>query len=483
MDAVIGSRIDFPKNLSLRQVFWFVPIHANTADYVHTFWLENAAGQVYVVRTRGIGQANPESVASYFSEIDESTSDSQLRDQLLNAWIFPPQLDVKILRDVLVNPAAVVSDEHPECEADLISAAQDFFNKLNQTTIKTLDRDVSVTGYNTVIAWPQQVFRNRLQACEKYPWIKGCLGFSTDKSALPQLEKEALSSIDSGQPFEMLLAEQYGVDRHTLRCVAKISSSLSIEEVLPILLPVVFAMRPDFRLRIVKTWRDLLPILRWFQRWNLESDMDFLRHFAKDIFSDGVAGARRVFRRELLGHNPEDPSFDLEDYLQSLQLEQIQQNSTNSAEFGQIFQARVRACGSVFAVFAESVAWHQSQSALAAQAELNLRWPPLLSDEKINFLQFSVRELTNGSDLFEDGVAQKNCVASYTNKCAEGKNFIFSLMHNKGRHARTTAHYLLTLNGLRLMEHRAYDNATPCAEAQADVEDLSIFLQSTWQNK
>lgn len=477
IDVVTGGCVVFPSNFQLRQAFWFIPIRSDVADSAHLFWLENLAGQVYAVHVRGIGQENPEALISYFSGIEANTSDDQLMADLLRAWLFPPKLYVKILRDIPVNPAAVVCDEHPGCDEELVTSAQVFYENLNPKIIKVLGPDVTASAYNTVQAWSQHAFRNRLQACEKYPWIRADLEFSTVKTALPPLTTAVLNSIDFGKPFERLLAELYGVDRHTLRCVAKLSRNLSDWDALPVLLIVVDAMKPDFRLRIGKSWSDVLIILRWCQRWALEKDMVFLKQFAKEIFRDGIAGAQRIFSRELPGHNPKDPSFDLEDYLRSDQPGEMQRG-TFSTNFGHAFQSRVRACGSVVAVFAESVAWHRAQSDPSAQPIVNLSWAPLFDGHQLNFGHFQARELTSAAELSLEGVSQSNCVASYAYQCAVGNDYIFSLVHTKGHQLRTTAHYENGPNGLQLVEHKAYGNDTPCASAKANAADLLNFLRN-----
>ena len=471
----MGGRIVFPKKFPLRQALWFGG--SDAAASMHVFWLENSQGQVFAVRAWGIGRENPEELVPYLAGVEEVSSSEQLVGALKKAWLFPPHLHALPLPDFPVRPAA----EYPVCEAELASAAQDFFCNLNQNIITAIGPNAVVRTYNKTAALSPTVLRNRTQAAEKFPWIRRDLGFANVKHALPTLSPEVIDSIDAGEPYERLMAAHYGVGRHALRVVAKLSQKLSEDwDALPALLVIVAAMKPDHRSRVGKSWKKMLSILSWVQRWALDADTVFLKIFATELFRDGLEGAQLIFKQSLPGHDFDDPTLNLEDYLRSHEPGNFQWDATN--KFGQVFREKCRLCGSVIAVFAESVAWHKAQIELSDQLYMGLKWLPLLDDQRKDFGNFQANELTDAAALILEGVSQRICIGSYANRCVAGNCFIFSLEHSKGQR-RTTAHFARGSNGLCLVEHSAYNNASPCAEAKADAAELLIYLSERLQNK
>lgn len=465
----------FPEGYGVRQAFWLAIPRSPSHSTEHFVWLECKGGGVMAIRIRGMEVEDPTPIIPSLAGVRVGAAAEEVAGALSYAWLFPPpEISVEILSNAALSPHVELSGNI----LDIDAASSEFLRRLHPKIIEAIGVGASVAHYNRVQAWTATVRRNRIQAKGRFPWLVSDLGLSLTYHPLPPLSPDALHAIDMGErKLEAILAKHYQVQPHTIKCLAELMRRREVDE--DLLVPILICMdemKPDLRSETWKRWSEALPLFRWIRRWGLHSDRGFLREtLANRLFRDGISGAQRIFRRELPGHNPTDPSRDLEDYARSLMRWDEPEHF-----YGEILKDRVEAnLGDLFAFFRDSVDWHLAQtSPNMTAAELSvLRWSPLTNDQLIDFGHFSAQELTSATALSVEGIRQKNCVLSYVHRCSCGEAFIFSLVHQEGKQKRTTAHFAVIDDAFVLIEHRGIYNSAPCVEARADVAVLRDALR------
>lgn len=513
---------------SIRQVFWFF-IVMGKAEPQHYFWIELAAdGKLRAVRITGHG-IDLCAVISLLAAVDMTLDDGALYGLLRSTWLFPPEFSLRTLSTCAIIPTSdyfrkahfakptsiqavvdsaiqkcrppncrefpsatvvygrlqgfhcteVSNDEAPVSRSlivrkELLSGALDFANNLNTGVFQFLELarlPFDLQYYNDVVSWPAVVRRNRTQAVAKYPWLAPIfrVGGAPENPRFCQMD-DIVESIDEGRSFERQLALRLGVSGHTLKCVADLRERKEVCDYFPEILHLFEAMKPDFRPRNMFDLLRALPALLWCKSWAITEQA-----LLKDIFADGILGARNKYQRWCPGHNPYDPSGDFAGYIRSTNRDRFL-TANPDAMYGQIFKEQWRIHGGFKGFAQASEAWHQRQIT-GDFIDRSLKWSPILTKgDRVEIGEGMVAcELTTAIALLAEGKAMRHCIASRAVDCHAGDSYVFSLRNQLG--ARSSTLQLIREAGrLRIREHRGFANAAPPSRAKEGAENLIHVL-------